>query len=397
MTVSSGRYLVAAGISFYGDWLTTVALVVLLFRATGSATAPALYMLVRVAPRVFGPTPGGVVSDRFGPARVATVCLLLQGILTASLVLLARGNLIWAIYPFVAAAQFINSLSQPAYGALLPRVTRPSQLGRVNGIYGGLFASSILVSPALGALLLPHLAPEALIAVDALTFLVASALIATLPVGPAPQSETSSARRRRPGWQALVNDAVLRSGTAAAFGSAAVVTALQAVLVVAASQHFGHDTYVGWLYAAVGAGSLVGSALFLRPNPARIRRRDLVILALGEVIPLAGFVFLMNLVLATLFLFVSSFSAMVYQTLGNIALQQRVAADLLGRANGAMRLAMYSGMFVGALASVALVGPFGWQPTVIAVSLAAIVVLAVASLTGPRDRRVVTPLTDLPD
>ena len=64
------RFLAASGISFYGDWLTTVALVVLLFRVTGSATGPALYILVRVAPRVLGPVPGGVLADRMGPVRI---------------------------------------------------------------------------------------------------------------------------------------------------------------------------------------------------------------------------------------------------------------------------------------------------------------------------------------
>ena len=45
------RLLIAAGTSSYGDWLTTVAMVVLLFRATHSPVGPALYMIARVAPR----------------------------------------------------------------------------------------------------------------------------------------------------------------------------------------------------------------------------------------------------------------------------------------------------------------------------------------------------------
>ena len=45
------RLLVAAGTSFYGDWLTTVALVVLLFRLTASPVGPALYIVARAAPQ----------------------------------------------------------------------------------------------------------------------------------------------------------------------------------------------------------------------------------------------------------------------------------------------------------------------------------------------------------
>ena len=174
------RLLAAAGTSFYGDWLSTVALVVLLFRATNSPVGPALYMVARVAPRVLGPFPGGALADRFGPARVAAMCAVVQGILTAGIVVLADLRWIWPIFIVVALAQFLSSAAQPCYGALIPRVTTPSGLGRIQGIYSGLNSSSLLVSPALGALLLPFVAPQALIGVDALTFFVAAGLLTTL-------------------------------------------------------------------------------------------------------------------------------------------------------------------------------------------------------------------------
>ena len=391
------RFLVAAGISFYGDWLTTVAIVVLLFRTTGNATGPALYMLARVAPRLLGPTHGGVLVDRFGPVRIAGVCALVQGALTAAIVPLGSAGIVWAIYPVVALAQLVNALSQPAYAAMLPRVTVARNLGRINGIYSSLFASSILVSPAIGALVLPHTTPELLIAADAITFFIAAAMVLTLQIGSAPAQEAASPRGAGAGWRAIRSDAVLRSATAAMLGNAAVVTALQAVLVVAATQHFAHDTYVGWLYAAVGAGSLIGSLSFLRPNPKRIRQRDIAIFTAAELVALAAFVFAVNIVVACTLLFLSSISAVLYQILGAIALQQRVPADLLGRASGAMRLAMYIGMFAGALAAIAFVDALGWGNTVLIVCAAAAVLLIVSSFTGPRDHRAVTPLTDIPD
>ena len=108
-------------------------------------------MVARVAPRVFGPAPGGVLADRFGPARIAAACSLFQAAFTALIVVFAHANIVWAIYVAVACAQFLNSLAQPAYGALIPQVTPERSLGRVNGIYSALLTSSILVSPAIGA------------------------------------------------------------------------------------------------------------------------------------------------------------------------------------------------------------------------------------------------------
>ena len=208
------RFLVAVGISFYGDWLTTVALVVLLYRTTGSATAPALYIVARVAPRVFGPAPGGGLADRFGPARIAAACSLFKAAFTALIVVFAHNRVVWAIYVAVACAQFLNSLAQPAYGALIPQVTSERRLGRVNGIYGSLFASSILVSPAIGALLLPHVAPELLIAVDAVTFVIAAIILITLHTRGAavPGSSPRGFSTRAAGGHARRHASGIRSG-----------------------------------------------------------------------------------------------------------------------------------------------------------------------------------------
>lgn len=380
------RYLTASGISLYGDWLTTFALVVLLFRATSSATGPALYMLARVAPRTVGPTPGGLLTDRFGPVQVAVIGLFAQAVITAAIVPVGAAGVIWLVLPLVAAGQFVNAASQPAYAAMPPRLAAREHLGRVNGLYGGLVASSILVSPAIGALALPHTTPEVLITADAVTFVVAAALVATLGIRGAPPQLEKRDRAARLGWHALARDATLRSGTAAIFGNSAVVTTLQALLVVAATQHFHRDTDVGWLYAAVGAGGLIASLLFLRPTPQHIRRRDIVLLATVEVVAFAGFVFALNIVLAALLLFVSSVAAVSYQVLSAIAMQQRVPLNLLGRANGARRQAMYVGMLIGAIAALALADPLGWQATVLLTCVGAVLVVMIATITGPRDR-----------
>lgn len=389
------RFLIASGVSLYGDWLTTVALVVLLYRATGSPTAPALYMVARVAPRIFGPTPGGALADRYGPARVAATCSLLQGGLTALIVVFAYSHVIWAIYVAVMLAQFLNSVAQPSYGALIPRVSSERQLGRVNGIYSSLFSSSILVSPAIGALLLPHIAAEVLIIADACTFVFAAALLSTLH-RVAPPVPGTPLRSLSVGLGIVIRDGVLRSFAAASLGIPAVVTALQAVLVVAASQRFGHDTNVGWLYAAVGAGGLLGSITFLRATPARVGRTSIIVASFVELAPLGFFVIAPNIFFAAMLLFVSSLGGVLYQVRGQIGLQQRVPTELLGRVNAVIRSALYTGMLIGAVSAAILVQPLGWQATVVLLSVVAFVFLVIASAVRPR-RRFQHPVELIPD
>jgi hypothetical protein len=360
----SARLLVAAGVSAYGDWLTVVALAVLLFRLTHEPEVPAAYVLAKVAPRVLGPTPGGYLADRFGPGRVAGWCALVQGLLTAAIVAFAATGAVWPIFASVIGAQFVGAMAQPGYSACIPRVARPARLMRINAIYSGLFESSVLVSPALGALLLTWVQPSALIAVDAASFLVAGTLMLSLRIGPA-TTGSFPARDRSNAGRIVATDPALRALGASFFCSGAAITALQAVLVVAAAQHFGQDATVGWLYAAVGAGGAMGSAALLFWKPAPIGARGISIGFLFEVAPFAGFALVGGLFPALGLLAFSTCAAAVYQTRGQTALQQNVPADVLGRVNGVLRLLLYSGMLAGAIGAVTLVDVVGWSTLVV--------------------------------
>jgi MFS family permease len=379
------RLLAAAGTSFYGDWLTTVALVVLTLRLTHSPLGPALYMLARVAPKVVGPFPGGALADRFGPARIATFCAVGQGGLTAAIVLFAHNGQVWQIYVAVALAQFLGAAAQPSYGALIPRVTGPERLGRIQGIYSALSGSSILVSPAIGALLLPFIAPETLIIIDAATFVVAGVLVATLIGVTGGSGVPLTMRGASAGIPIVLRDPMLRFLAAAYVSNAAAVTALQAVLVVAADQRFGADYFVGWLYAAVGAGSLLGTLPVIRRTPSRVGMRPIILGTVLELVPLSIFVFTTFLPAAMLMLFLSGLGASFYQTRGAVGLQQRVPRDMLGRTNAVIRSALFSGMLLGAIAAVSLVRALGWQSTVLIVCASGATLLFVTAVSeaGP--------------
>jgi MFS family permease len=376
----SGRLLLAAGVSTYGDWLTVVALAVLLFRLTHGPEAPALYVLFKVAPRVLGPAPGGYLADRYGPGRVAGWSALGQSLLTAAIVVSAAAGAVWAIFGAVALAQFLGSMAQPGYSASIPRVTRPDRLLRVNAIYSGLFESSVLAAPAIGALLLSVIRPEALIAFDAVSFAVAGVLMLSLRVGPAPP-RVAPATRPTSAVGVVLRDPMLRSLAASFFCSAVLVTALQGVLVVAAAQRFGQDTNVGFLYAAVGAGGVAGSLLLLRWKPPPIASGGITVAFLLENVPLGLFAVVSGFVPALALLAFSTAIGALYQTRGQTALQQRVPAEILGRVNGVMRLLLYAGMLAGALVAVTLVDQLGWSTVVAGTTVVAIALYAVVVIT----------------
>lgn len=374
--------LIAAGTSSYGDWLTTVALVVLLFRATQSPVGPAIYMIARVAPRLIGPFPGGALADRYGPARIAAVCAVAQGVLTASIVGFAEAGFVWPIFIVVAFAQLFSSAAQPCYGALIPRVTDAAGLGRIQGGYSALQSSSLLISPAIGALVLPFTTPELLIAIDAATFFFAAALVATLSrVGTSTSAAEGHTRGMAAGIPVVLRDPTLRFLMAAYISNAAAITALQAVLVVAASQRFGHDTSVGWLYAAIGAGSVLGTLPVIRRTPERVGQKPIIAFAVLELAAVTAFVFVSSIPFTLVLLFISAVGSMLYQTRGAVGMQQRVPRELLGRTMAVGRFAVYLGMLLGAIAALSLVQPLGWQSTVLIVCAVGAAVLFVAAVS----------------
>src|SRR5918997_1329137 len=77
----------ARGISFLGDSLSLVALMLYTANTTGQALAVALLLLVGdLAPSLLGPFTG-TVSDRFNLKRVMVLCELAQGALVAVIAL----------------------------------------------------------------------------------------------------------------------------------------------------------------------------------------------------------------------------------------------------------------------------------------------------------------------
>jgi predicted MFS family arabinose efflux permease len=367
---------VAVFLSLYGDWLTTVALLVVLFEATHNPAAPAGYMLVRVAPRVLGPWLGGHLSDRLSPRVVIASTSALQAILTFSLIGSHRVGLIWAIYAAVAVAQFTGALGRPSQGAILPSLVGERDLPRANATYGLFFSTSIFVAPAIGAALLIRVGPDPLFAIDAATFAIAALLIASLPSG---QHHAVTAARREGDRTGTVRLALKHPGirmvAAANFASGLTLTVTQAFLVVAAHERFGGDAVVGYLYSSVGIGGALGGLVALRWIPSRTWTRFGVFLAIiVTLVATAGFSAAVVVQLALLMLAVSSIAGSSLDTWGVTEIQRLAPPGSMGRYNSVIFISLYAGMLVGALWALGTSSALHWD-VAIQTSCAAMLVL----------------------
>ena len=257
----------ARSISFLGDSLSLVALLLYTANTTDRAVAVALLLLVGdFAPALLGPFTG-VVSDRFNLKRVMMLCELVQGVLVAVIALtLPSLPLLLAL---VALRAIAGQIFQPASRAVIPALVRDRDLKSANSALGFGMNASEALGPLVAAALLPVMDVRGVLLVDAATFVVSAVLLAFLPsLPPAPAEEGDRG--------SFLNDAKAGLGyiwsvplvRIIGLGYVAVVAFNGiddvALVFLAKDSLHGGDSAASVLYAAVGGGLLVGYALLAR-------------------------------------------------------------------------------------------------------------------------------------
>jgi predicted MFS family arabinose efflux permease len=185
------------------------------------------------------------------------------------------------------------------------------------------------------------------------------------------------------GARAVWQDPQLRAIAVSWLCSAIAATAASSVLVLIAKT-LGNTSLVGYLYAAVGGGSVIVGLLVLRFQPRRISRDVLVGFTIIELLSLAV-VTLHGPFWATVVpLAISGGCSVVWQTWGTTDLQMRVHPAFLGRINAVMVVATSAGMLLGALLALALVPWAGWERALFIACCLSLLVLAAGVVLGPQ-------------
>ncbi|HEY6378871.1 MAG TPA: MFS transporter [Candidatus Dormibacteraeota bacterium] len=384
-------FVAAALVSFAGDWLTTVAVGVLVFEITGSVAAPAIFVLVRTAPRLFGPVIGGVLADRFPPIRALTVTYLTQAMVAVGLLVAASHRSVLAIYVMVVISQLIGSSTRPMQQATLPELVTDDQIHRASAMFGTGLGAVVLVAPALGTALLRANGPELLIALDAATFVIAAGLLLTL--GP---SRAIRAAVVGPSWRSaaaglapMLDEPVLRTATGTFLAMAVLAGAVQGSIVVIAADRFGNADLSGILYAGLGVGGVLGGSLVSWRTPRSIGRDLIFAGGMLAMLPLAGLAATHSLWVAVLLMAASAFGSIALDAWGPAEVVHRVDRALLGRANAVLVLCDFLGILVGAGVAVVGVPTVGWPATVVGTAAVAITFAFVVAVTS--NRRATSP------
>ncbi len=385
---------VARVVSFAGDSLSLVALMLHVAATTGQAIAVAALLLVGdVAPALVSPL-AGAVGDRFDRRRVMVVCELVQAaaLLAIALALPPLPMLLVLVGVRAVAGQVFA----PASRAAVPALVAGRDLPTANTAVGFGANGAEAVGPLLAAALLPVLGVSGVLLVDAASFVVSALLLARLPalppsadrVGP-PESLLAQARA---GLGYIVSTRPVRI---IVIGFCAVVAANGiddvALLVLATEDLGAGESAVAVLLGAVGIGLLAGYLLLARGA----RRASMVVLLVaGFGISSVG-----NLLTGPAWAVSVAFALQVVRGLGiaamdvaHVTLLQRLVPDrMLGRVFGNLYGAIGVAAAVSYLGGGLLLDATGAPTTFVVAGVAGTVVTLAVAVTLPRAMRGTPP------
>ncbi len=274
----------ARGISYAGDALSMVALMLHVATSTGQALAVAALLLAGdFVPSLVAPF-AGALADRFDRRRLMIGCELVQA-LTVGLIALFLPS-VWLLLVLVAVGAVAGQVFQPASRAAVPSLVPPAGLAAGNARLGLVTNVAELAGPLLAAALLPWLGTRGVLAVDAASFLVSAALLTRLPrLAPVPM-DLSLWQGARSGLGYLARHRTVR---VIALGFCAVVLCTGvddvALVVLAKEDLRAGDSVAALLLGAVGFGLTIGYALLAKLGD---KGRMTVLLVAGFAVSSAG-------------------------------------------------------------------------------------------------------------
>lgn len=329
--------------SFLGDGIATVALILLVQSREGTGVAVAALLLADTLPRLIGPL-AGAIADRL-PARSLMVgCDLGQAALYGAIALLDPS--FGVLLGLVAVATALATTFSTANSAAIPRLVEPDELLGANARFGLALNVQVAGGPLVGGLLVAWLGSSAALGLNAATFVVSALLIAgvrELAVRLQPDRGVLAAMRQ--GLAYVTGDPVLRALTVLLFLSVAFGAMDNVALVFLARVDLDAGAGgFGLLSGAWGAGMVIGSLLLLRAPLADADPGRLVVAAMaGSGIPLALLSVAPNVPTAFALQVLGGIGNGVVNVAHITLIQRRVPEALRGRVFGLVLTAVFAG------------------------------------------------------
>ena len=257
----------ASVISLGGDWFLWVAINGLIFTATNKALYVGLAILAQESAFFLASPIGGVLADRLDRRKLMIVCDVVRAVVCVAF-LFVGPDTIWLAYVLLPVLAAFAAPFDPASTAATPNLVEPEDLPAANALNGSLWGTMLAVGAGLGGLISAVFGAETAFLVDAGSFVVSAALLASIRRS---FSERREAHEEHPGvveatretWHFARRDHRVLSLLAVKFGFGAAAGLLALIPVMALSPQVFDAGSVGFgiLMAARGLGALIGPFL----------------------------------------------------------------------------------------------------------------------------------------
>ena len=267
-------------ISAMGSQLTLVALAYQTFHLTHSTFMVGLLGFVGLVPLLAGSLWGGTLADAWDRRRVLTLTQFAMAIAVGGLAVNAALDHpeVWVLFVCAAASAGFQGMDWPARRAALPMLVSTDDVTAAVTLQTTTMALSMVVGPALGGVLIARIGLSTVYLIDVATYAVSLTVVRFLPrLVPSGGGTPMGLRSMTEGFRHLRGERLL-SATYLIDLNAMIFGMPRAVFPALAVHLYGGGAgVVGLLYAAPGAGALVGS--LVTGWTARIRHQGRAIAA----------------------------------------------------------------------------------------------------------------------
>ncbi|MBS2965167.1 MFS transporter [Actinocrinis puniceicyclus] len=348
-------YWTAQAVSQTGDEVYALAIPLIAYAIAGSASVMAALYAVSMLPHLVFGVAGGAWADRNGKKRmIVTLSLASAAVLgVLALAISGRQQRLPLLFVGVFALSVLTSALLAAFDGALNEVVRPERRIKVISSLESTRTLTVILGPIIAGLLVSVWRGSLPLLIDALSFVLAAAIISTVRFAGVPGRGGDSAYRNladsiREGLVYLWRTARLRYGVMLSTLNNAALGGFEVLVVYRLRQNLGVSSVVtGAVFASGGAAALLASLVVprLAGRIGLLRGMCLGLLGLGAAGVLLGVAPDAWVVAVAQASFISS--GLVFNVCWRTYRQNHCESTMISRVAGACRGIAYCGATFG--------------------------------------------------
>lgn len=357
-------------ISAVGDWMYGVALLAYIHERTGSSGWVAAAAALRLVPYLVLGTLGGVLADRYERRAVMLWCDAVRAVLMFALAAVAilEGPVVLAIVIVMLSASTATPYF-PAVAAITPTLVPEDDLAAANSLMSVIDNIALALGPMIGGLLL--LAGEASLTFvfNGVTFVVSALCVLAVKArsrGGEASEGTGLVARVAAGFAAIRGSPDVAMMLAVLTASAMLYGQESVLLLYVSKDLLGTGAEgLGFLFAAIGVGGLIGAGVSNRLARDAQLGRTLILSMLLSGAALVGVALVETPLISYAFVALDGAGAIILDVLAMTLLQRTIASSVMARVFGILMMVAIGGTLIGSLIAPVTLGIFGLRPALL--------------------------------